>query len=127
MAAGHSHSFPHLASSCPSPPFSVPLQHADRILPTAQQCDPTTWSAAQLTTNNHVTAAKHSAADRRRLQGVLAGHPEIRRHLCALAEALGYAHDPRCGTEPEQQHAQQQPQQDEQRGPPEAGAAPQAG
>lgn len=118
-------SFPYPASSRPSPPFSVLLQHADRILPAAQQCDPTTWSAAQLTNNNHVTAAKHSAADRRRLQGVLAGRPEIRRHLCALAEALGYADDPRCSQQPEQQQAQQQ--QDEQRGQPEAGAAPTAG
>ncbi|KAI7844112.1 hypothetical protein COHA_002251 [Chlorella ohadii] len=71
-------------------------QHAGRIRAAAQQCDPTTWSSVQITTNNHVTAAKHSAADRQRLQGVLAGQPDIRRHLCMLAEALGYVDDPRC-------------------------------
>jgi hypothetical protein len=86
-------------------------QHAGRILGAAQQCDPTTWSAAQLTTNNHVTAAKHSAADRQRLQGVLAAQPEIRRHLCVLAAALGYADDPRCRQQPEQAQQGQQQQQ----------------
>ncbi|PRW56512.1 Sulfotransferase domain [Chlorella sorokiniana] len=88
-----------------------PQQHAGRILGAAQQCDPTTWSAAQLTTNNHVTAAKHSAADRQRLQGVLAAQPEIRRHLCVLAAALGYADDPRCRQQPEQAQQGQQQQQ----------------
>jgi len=87
-----------LPSQPPPPPLPPPPapQHAGRIRAAAQQCDPTSWSSVQITTNNHVTAAKHSAADRQRLQGVLAGQPDIRRHLCMLAEALGYVDDPRC-------------------------------
>ena len=103
------------------PPSLAPArpQHAARILAAAQQCDPTTWSAAQITTNNHVTAAKHSSADRQRLQGVLAVQPEIWRHLCVLTEALGYGDDPRCKQPPPQQQEQRQAQQaQQQRGQP---------
>ena len=52
------------------------------------------WQAAAALVS--AEPAKHSAADRQRLQGVLAGQPDIRRHLCMLAEALGYVDDPRC-------------------------------
>ena len=72
-----------------------PQQDTAAILEAAQQCDPTTWSGAQLAANNHVTAAKHPAGSRERLQAVLAAQPDIAGHLCALATALGYA-DARC-------------------------------
>lgn len=83
-------SFP---SPCPSPSR---LQDAAAILEAAQECDPTTWSDSQLSSNNHVTAAKHPPGSRERLQAVLAAQPEIAAHLCAVTAALGYE-DARCG------------------------------
>lgn len=72
------------------------LQDAGGILEAAQECDPTTWSDSQRSANNHVTAAKHPAGSRERLQAVLGAQPDIAAHLCAVAAALGYA-DARCG------------------------------
>ena len=70
--------------------------HAPRLLEVAQQCNPATWSAAQVQGSNHVTAGKHSPEDKRRLLSVLAGDAEVRGHLCAVAAAVGYGNDPRC-------------------------------
>ena len=70
--------------------------HAPRLMEVAQQCNPATWSAAQVQGSNHVTAGKHSPEDKRRLLAVLAGDAEVRAHLCAVAAAVGYADDPRC-------------------------------
>jgi hypothetical protein len=61
-----------------------------------QDCDPGTWDAARLAESNHITATKHSADTKQRLQAALEGQPPILQHLCRLTAALEYPTDARC-------------------------------
>ena len=70
-------------------------QAADAILEASQECDVSSWTSKQLSASSHVTASKHPAGSRQRLQGVLLRVPVIRRHLCDLCAALDYD-EPRC-------------------------------
>lgn len=76
--------------------FLCSVQHAAAILQRAQECNPLTWSPSAAAASNHVTAGKHSPADRQRLQAALLADPRIRAHLCALTQVLGYE-ESRCG------------------------------
>jgi hypothetical protein len=70
-------------------------QAANAILADSQECDVSSWTSKQLSASSHVTASKHPAGSRQRLQGVLLAVPAIRRHLCDLCAALEYD-EPRC-------------------------------
>ena len=63
----------------------------------AAKCDPGTWDPARRAQDTHVTWGKGGKEQVVQLRAALLRDKSIRRHLCGLQGALGYAQEEECG------------------------------